>query len=72
MSVVLLQGKHNDCNKRCGHSPVNTACVELGRHLKSPNTTLNFLAGLDGVLYANTLDGASSTNSIPLNLHLTS
>ena len=44
-----------DCNKRYGHSPVNSGCVELGRHLKSPNITLNFLAGLEGVLYANTL-----------------
>jgi len=50
-----------DCNKRYRHSPVNSARVELGRHLKSPNITLNFLAGLDGVLYANTLDGASNT-----------
>ena len=50
-----------DCNKRYGHSPVNSTCVELGRHLKSPNGTLNFLAGLDAVLYANTLDGASNT-----------
>lgn len=49
-----------DCNKRYGHSPVNSGCVELGRHLKSPNITLNFLAGLEGVLYANTLDGASN------------
>lgn len=50
-----------DCNKRYGHSPINSGCVELGRHLKSPNITLNFLAGLEGVLYANTLDGASNT-----------
>lgn len=50
-----------DCNKRYGHSPVNSTCVELGRHLKSPNITLNLLAGLEGVLYANTLDGASNT-----------
>lgn len=50
-----------DCNKRYGHSPVNSACVELGRHLKSPNITLNLLAGLEGVLYANTLDGVSNT-----------
>ena len=48
-------------HKRYGHSPVNSGCVELGRHLKSPNITLNFLAGLEGVLYANTLDGASNT-----------
>ena len=39
----------HDCNKRCGNSPVNSGCVELARHLKSPNTTLDFLAGLEGV-----------------------
>ena len=50
-----------DCNKRYGHSPFNSACVELGRHLKSPNITLNFLAGLEGVLYANTLHRVSNT-----------
>ena len=50
-----------DCNKRYGHSPVNSGCVELRTHLKSPNITLNVLAGLEGVLYPNTLDGASCT-----------
>ena len=52
-----------DCNKRYGHSPfmINSACVEIKRHLKSLNITLTFLGGLEGVLYANTLDGASNT-----------
>ena len=51
----------HDCNKRYVNSPINSGCVELTRHLKSPNITLNFLAGLEGVLYANTIDGASNT-----------
>lgn len=56
-SGVSLQ----DSNKRYGHSTINTPCVEVGRHLNSRNMTLNLLAGLDGILYANTLDGAADT-----------
>lgn len=44
-----------------GHSLINTPCVEIGRHLNSPNVTLNMLTGLQGLLYANTEDGASDT-----------
>ena len=51
----------NDCNKRYGHSLKNTPCIEVGRFMKSPNITLNFLGGLDGVMYANTVNGASDT-----------
>ena len=51
----------HDCKKRYGNSPINSGCVELTRHLKSPNITLKFLVGLEGVLYANTIDGASNT-----------
>ena len=50
-----------DCNKRYGHSPVNTPCVELGPHLNSLNIAVNLLGGLDGVSYANTLNEASNT-----------
>ena len=50
-----------DSNKRYGHSAVNHPCVEVGKHINSPNVTLNLLAGLEGILYANTLDGASNT-----------
>ena len=43
-----------DCiNKRYGHSPVNSGYVDLRKHSKSLNITLNFFAGLVGVLYAN-------------------
>lgn len=44
-----------------GHSLVNTDCIEVGRHANSPNVTLNMLIGLEGLLYANTEDGASDT-----------
>ena len=36
-------------------------CVEILRYMATPNLTLNFLAGLDGVKYANTIDGATNT-----------
>ena len=50
-----------DCNKRYGHSLKNTPCVEVGRLIKSAHITLNFLGGLDGVMYANTINGVSDT-----------
>jgi transposase len=50
-----------DSNKRYGHSLKNTPCVEVGRFTNSPNMTVNLLAGLDGVMYVNTVDGASAT-----------
>ena len=51
----------NDCNKRYGHSLKNTPCIEVGGFSKSQNITLNFLGGLEGVMYANTVTGASDT-----------
>ena len=48
-------------SKRYGHSLKNTPCIEVGRFMKSPNITLNFRGGLDGIMYANTVDGASDT-----------
>ena len=51
----------SDCNKRYGHSLKNTPCVEVGRLIKSAHVTLNFLGGLDGVMYANTINGASDS-----------
>ena len=44
-----------------GHSLANHPCVEIGRHLCVPNVTLNMLIGLEGILYANTEDGATDT-----------
>lgn len=48
-----------------GHSQINTKCVEIGRYLSAPNVTLNLPIGLDGVVYANTEDGASDTLKFP-------
>ena len=50
-----------DCNKRYGHSVVNTPCVEVGKYPHSRNITLNLLVGLEGILYANTIDGSANT-----------
>ena len=44
-----------------GHSAANHPCVEIGRHLGSPNVTLNMSIGLEGVLNANTEDSAMDT-----------
>ena len=53
-----------DCSRpNYGHSQVNTPCIEIGRYLTSPNVTLNLLMGLQGVLYANTVDTTSNTES---------
>ena len=37
-----------------GHSLIGTPAVEVMRNMHSPNIALNFLCGLDGVIYANT------------------
>ena len=48
-------------NTRCyGHAPKGQRCVEV-RHHETPNITINVLAGLQGVKYANIVDGASTT-----------
>jgi transposase len=43
------------------HAPVGERCIELARYHQTPNITLNLLAGLEGVVYANTVKGAAST-----------
>ena len=48
-------------NPRYGHSLVGTPCVEIMRTTQSPNITLNMLCGAGGVMYANTVKGASDT-----------
>jgi transposase len=61
-----------------GHSLVGTPAVEIFRNMNSPTITLNLLCGLDGIIYANTVNGASnhmtflnffdeSTNALRLN-----
>ena len=44
-----------------GHAPVRERCIELARYHDSPNITVNLLAGLNGVEYMNTVQGASDT-----------
>ena len=43
-----------------GHSLVGTPAVEILRYANSPNITLNLMCGLDGIVYANTIDGTSN------------
>ena len=51
----------SDCNKRYGHSVVNTPCVEIGKYPHTRNITLNLLVGLEGIMYADTVDGSADT-----------
>ena len=44
-----------------GFAPVGERCVEIIRYHESPNITLNLLAGMEGVKYANIVDGAADT-----------
>ena len=49
-------------NTRCyGHAPKGQRCVEVRRYHETPNITIKVLAGLQGVKYANIVDGASTT-----------
>lgn len=48
-------------NPSYGHSPTGTRCVEVFRNVQSPNITLNVLCGLDNIMYANTVRGATDT-----------
>ena len=51
-----------DCaNPQYGHSVKGQPCVEIMRNSQTPNVTLNLLCGLNGVMYANTINGASNT-----------
>ncbi|KAL9983401.1 hypothetical protein ACROYT_G005568 [Oculina patagonica] len=40
-----------------GHSLCGTPAVEIVRYANSPNVTLNLMCGLDGIVYASTVDG---------------
>ncbi|CAB4017230.1 Ankyrin repeat domain-containing 34B [Paramuricea clavata] len=44
-----------------GHAPEDERCIELARYHQTPNITLNLLAGLEGVVCANTVKGAASS-----------
>ena len=52
----------SDCaNPKYGHSIKGTSCVEVMRNARTRNVTVNVLCGTSGVMYANTIDGASNT-----------
>ena len=44
-----------------GYSPVGEQCFDVRRYLSTANITLNFLAGVDGLKYANIVQGASNS-----------
>ncbi|XP_077978769.1 uncharacterized protein LOC144434190 [Glandiceps talaboti] len=44
-----------------GHSLIGTRSIEMIRYHQSPNTTLNLLVGLDGIMHAQTIAGASDS-----------
>ena len=44
-----------------GYSPVSEQCFDVRRYLSTANITLNFLAGVDGLKYANIVQGASNS-----------
>ncbi len=43
-----------------GYSQKGVRCVVIERYAQSPNYTLNLMLGTSGVMYANTVDGAST------------
>ncbi len=51
----------NVANPNYGHSLVGERCVEISRNVQSPNITLNLLCGLQNIMYANTVRGATNT-----------
>ena len=44
-----------------GYSPVGEQCFDVRRYLSTANITLNFLAVVDGLKYANIVQGASNS-----------
>ncbi|CAC5368339.1 unnamed protein product [Mytilus coruscus] len=48
-------------NRNYGHSQKGEQCIEIGRFIPGANLTLNFLIGLDCVLYYNFVDGPSNS-----------
>ena len=44
-----------------GHSLKGTPAVEISRNMNSPNITMNLMCGLDGIIYANTINGTSNS-----------
>ena len=51
----------NVANPNYGHSAVGEPCIEVKRYMDAPNRTLQVLAGMEGILYTNTINGATTT-----------
>ena len=50
-------------NPKYGRSQIGERAIEILPYAKRPNVTLNLLLGLNGVSYANILQGASDTDT---------
>ena len=50
-------------NPKYGRSQIGERAIEILQYAKRPNVTLNLLLGLNGVSYANILQGASDTDT---------
>ena len=53
--------KVSTANRHYGHSKKGEKCIEMVKYHQDANLTLNFLTGLDGVLYYNFVSGPSNT-----------
>ncbi|MEW8548324.1 MAG: transposase [Candidatus Thiodiazotropha sp.] len=51
------------CNPTRGHSLKGERAIEIKTYTKRPNVTLNLLISVNGVSYANVLQGASNTDT---------
>lgn len=51
----------NEYKRTYGFAPIGERCIEMIRYHESPNITLNVLAGMEGVKYANIVDGPADT-----------
>jgi hypothetical protein len=48
--------------RKYGHSPVGQPAVEIDKHTRTPHLTLNLMVGLNGIAYANVVEGATDTD----------
>ena len=55
--------KLTNAQKNYGHSQTGERCVEVGRLIENPNTTLNLMVSINGINYFNFVDGASNTDT---------
>ena len=55
--------KLTNAHKNYGHSQTGVRCVEVGRLIENPNTTLNLMVSINGINHFNFVDGASNTDT---------